>query len=72
MGDINLQAIAEARVSDPLNTWPEHRRGHRCTLMGKPLFDYDCLRCWLEKVASEQLAEKKAQAVTFQSHEKAI
>lgn len=55
--DIELERVARWRVSDPMNTWPEHRRGHRITLLGNPLFDYECLRCWLERVATEKAKE---------------
>lgn len=61
MSDVNLHAIAESRVDQPLNTWPEHNKGHSSTLMGNFLWDFHCLRCWLEKIASEKLvASKKA------------
>lgn len=56
MDHINCEAIARSRVGDPMNTWPEHMTGHRITLLGNRLFDYDCLRCWLERVATEKAA----------------
>lgn len=59
MSEANLKLIAESRVDDPLNTWPDHIRGHRITLLGNPLFDHLCLRCWLEKVATEKLEARK-------------
>lgn len=52
---VNLELIAQARIDDPMNTWPDHRRGHRCTIMGAPLFDYDCLRCHLEAAATKKV-----------------
>lgn len=53
MIEANLHLVAKSRVLDPLNTWPDHIRRHRITIMGNWLFDHDCLRCWLEQVATE-------------------
>ncbi len=57
MSDVNLELIAKSRVDDPLNTWPDHTSCHSRTLMGNFLFDYYCLRCWLERVATEKLTK---------------
>lgn len=50
----NLELIAQRRIDDPMHTWPDHNRCHRMTIMNNWLFDYDCLRCWLERVATEK------------------
>lgn len=47
----NLEVIAKNRWHEPLATWPIHNENHRTTLMGNSIFDGDCLRCWIEKVA---------------------
>lgn len=60
MSEKNLKLIAEARCSDPLNTWPQHIEQHRITIMGNPLFDFECLRCWLERVETERLKKLAA------------
>lgn len=52
---VNLELIAKDRVDRPLNEWPDHTGAHARTLMGSFLFDYNCLRCWLEKVATEKI-----------------
>jgi hypothetical protein len=57
--DADLKLIAESRVESPLNEWPEHNDYHSRTIMGNWLFDYACLRCWLERVATEKLKEKQ-------------
>lgn len=56
---INLRAIAEAHVDEPLNKWPDHTAAHERTLMGAFLIDYNCLRCHLEMVATERIKEAK-------------
>jgi hypothetical protein len=48
----NLELIARNRWQEPLATWPAHNENHRTTLMGNMIFDRDCLRCWIEKVAT--------------------
>lgn len=60
MGDVNLKLIAEDRVDRPLSEWPAHRVGHSRTLMGEPLWDWHCLRCWMEEIATERLKAKAA------------
>lgn len=50
----DLRAIAKARVSDPMNTWPDHNTYHRRTILKNWLEDENCLRCHLEAVAAEQ------------------
>jgi hypothetical protein len=62
MADANLKLIAESRADDPLNTWPDHTHAHSRTLLGNFLWDFHCLRCWLEKVATERLEAKKVEA----------
>lgn len=57
--DRDLHLIAQHRWQDPLNTWPDHNGCHRRTLLGEWLFDFACLRCWLEKVATEQLRKRQ-------------
>lgn len=57
--EANLRLIAENRVNDPLNTWPDHNSYHTRTLMGNWLFDHYCLRCQLERVATEQLEKQE-------------
>ncbi len=57
MSEVNLEAVARARVDDPMNTWPDHIQRHRITLMGNFLWDHLCLRCQLERVATEQTKE---------------
>lgn len=48
----DLRVIANARHTDPMNTWPEHIGNHKRTLMGEPLTDDgQCLRCALELAA---------------------
>lgn len=60
--DTDLESIARSRVDSPLSEWPDHNNYHRRTIMMNWLFDYDCLRCWLERVATEKLqADKKEQ-----------
>lgn len=63
MGDANLKLIAEAHVDDPLNTWPQHNAYHSRTLLGDWLFDFYCLRCWLEEVATKRLVRKQEEAI---------
>lgn len=53
----NLRLIAEQRYTDPLNTWPDHTRTHRSTILGNFLEDEYCLRCHLERVAAEKIRE---------------
>jgi hypothetical protein len=55
----DLEAIARSRVDSPLKDWPDHNDYHRRTLLGNWLFDYACLRCWLEKITAEKLKEMK-------------
>ncbi len=47
----SLEVIARNRWHEPLSTWPTHNENHKTTLAGNPLFDDECLRCWLERVA---------------------
>lgn len=62
--EADLELIARSRWRDPLNTWPQHNTYHRRTIMSNWLFDYDCLRCWLERVATENLQDMaKAESV---------
>lgn len=56
--DRGLRAIAKARYTDPMNTWPPHEPRHERTIMGARLFDSECLRCHLEEVAAVE-SEKK-------------
>lgn len=56
--EANLELIARARAADPLSSWPDHNNYHRRTILGNWLFDYACLRCWLERVATESLQQK--------------
>jgi hypothetical protein len=56
---VNLKEIAESRVNDPMNTWPDHTRSHAVTLMGNFLWDFHCLRCWIEEVATDKARKAK-------------
>lgn len=47
----SLEVIARNRWHEPLSTWPAHNENHKTTLAGNSLFDGECLRCWLERVA---------------------
>lgn len=59
---MSLRAIAEKHIDDPLNTWPAHEDYHNRTIMHARLFDEQCLRCWLERLAGEKIeAEKNAE-----------
>lgn len=58
MPNVNLRAIAEAHVDDPLNTWPDHTNCHARTLTGNFLWDFYCLRCWLEQIATDRLKDQ--------------
>jgi hypothetical protein len=63
MDHVNLQIIAREHIRDPLNTWPQHIKRHRITLLGEWLFDYDCLRCWMERLETDRLnTQKEVQA----------
>lgn len=53
--ETNLRSIAQAHADDPLNTWPDHIRAHRTTIMQNFLEDEKCLRCLLEEVASNRI-----------------
>ena len=61
MTGINLRGIAEVHANDPLNTWPDHIKAHRTTIMGNFLWDEFCLRCHLEEVASEKIQVRTEQ-----------
>jgi hypothetical protein len=50
--DEGLRAIAKQRYTDPMSSWPQHEPLHLRTLYGARMFDYECLRCHLEEVAS--------------------
>lgn len=54
----HIQAIAKDAVDKPLNEWPDHTKAHESTLMGAFLFDYCCIRCWLERYKGEKLENK--------------
>jgi hypothetical protein len=47
----SLEVIARNRWFEPLSTWPAHNENHKTTLAGNSLFDDECLRCWLERIA---------------------
>lgn len=47
----SLEVIARNRWHEPLSTWPTHNENHKTTLAGNSLFDEECLRCWLERIA---------------------
>jgi hypothetical protein len=47
----SLEVIARHRWHEPLSTWPTHNENHKTTLAGNSLFDDECLRCWLERIA---------------------
>lgn len=47
----SLEVIARNRWHEPLSTWPTHNENHKTTLAGNSLFDDDCLRCWIERIA---------------------
>ena len=47
----NLEIIARNRWREPISTWPAHDENHATTLAGNKVFDSDCLRCHMERVA---------------------
>jgi len=51
---MSLEIIARNRWHEPLATWPIHDENHKTTIFGSKVFDLDCLRCWVEKVATEE------------------
>ena len=53
-----MRAIAEEHVGDPLNTWPDHIRRHRMTIMQNFLHDEACLRCYLEEISSQKIESR--------------
>jgi hypothetical protein len=57
----NLRKVAESKVNEPMNSWPLHNDFHRKNLhpfsgskYGELYWDEECLRCQLERVASEK------------------
>lgn len=68
----NLKLVAEEHLDDPLNTWPDHTDCHRRTLLGNWLFDGMCLRCWLERLASERAEARKAAEAAAKPPERKI
>jgi hypothetical protein len=62
---MSLETIAEAKCSDPMNTWPQHNNYHRRnthpfsgTRHGELYWDEECLRCQLEKALEKQVGKK--------------
>jgi hypothetical protein len=56
-----LEVIARNRWHEPLVTWPAHDENHKTTIMGTKIFDDGCLRCWLERVATEEYGKVSAE-----------
>lgn len=63
----NLRLVAESLVHKPMNTWPAHNDFHRKNLhpfagskYGELYWDEECLRCQLERVATENASEQAA------------
>lgn len=52
----DLKILAKSHIQDNLNTWPQHNQKH---VQGSFLFDYYCLRCWLEKLAAEECKNRR-------------
>lgn len=57
----DLRIVAEARVTDPMNTWPDHNEWHKRNThpfsgsqVNNLYWDEECLRCQLESVAAEK------------------
>lgn len=50
----NLEIIAKNRWHEPISTWPAHDQNHKTTLAGSKVFDPECLRCWIERVATAE------------------
>ena len=58
----NAQIIAEdvVQAQRPLSQWPEHNRNHSRTLMGVLLEDWNCIRCWIERLQAKAILERQA------------
>lgn len=61
----NLSVLAKVKCKEPMNTWPQHNDFHRRNLhvfsgsrYGELYFDEECLRCQLEKAATEKVKGK--------------
>ncbi len=59
---VNLEIIARDRWHEPIATWPVHNENHKTTVMDNKIFDPNCLRCWLDRVAAQEF-EKIATAI---------
>jgi hypothetical protein len=62
---MSVKEIAEARYSEPMSSWPQHNDFHRRNThlfsgskYGELLFDEECLRCQLERVAAAAVKGK--------------
>ena len=66
----DLYKVAESKVNEPMNTWPDHIEFHRRnlhpfagSLAGNMYFDETCLRCQLERAAEAAIKQNQ----TFES-----
>jgi len=53
----NDQARSATYILQEKISWPEHDQYHKRTILGNRLFDFQCVRCWLEQKAAKQIQE---------------